>query len=331
MLGLIGLITVLACWQLNSVQSELISTTLDTPIYGYSSGYIPYERNNELDSMVDSFKQTHPNDRERLPGRPKLKVCIEEIEYLRGLRFTWTKMAKILGISRSTLYCRLEGVDLTCTYSDISNNELDSMVDSIKQTHPNDGERLLIGHLHRLGILLPRSRVRASIHRVDPINTAIGRSVKIRRRVYCVEGPNSLWHIYGHRKLIKWRFVVHGGIDGYSRTITYLLCSTNNLASTVMASYSDAVGKYGVPDQVSSDLGGENTEVWQYMYEQHRSEFAVLVGSSTHNEWIERLWRDVHRCVGVLYADLFREIEEDGKLSCLNEVDLFWKCLNMCR
>ena len=56
----------------------------------------------------------------RLPGRPKLKVYIEEIEYLRGLRFTWTKTAKILRISRSTLYRRLEGVDLTCTYSGIS-------------------------------------------------------------------------------------------------------------------------------------------------------------------------------------------------------------------
>lgn len=100
------------------------------------------------------------------------------------------------------MYRPLEGVDLTCTYSVISNNELDSMVDSMKQTHPNDGERLLPGHLHRLGIALPRSRIRASIHRVDPINTAIRRSVTIRRRVYCVEGPNSLWHINGHHKLI---------------------------------------------------------------------------------------------------------------------------------
>ena len=46
------------------------------------------------------------------------------------------------------------------------------------------------------------------------MNTAI-RSVTIRRRVYCVDGPNSLWHIDGHHKLIKWRFVVHGGINGF--------------------------------------------------------------------------------------------------------------------
>ena len=31
------------------------------------------------------------------------------------------------------------------------------------------------------------------------------------------------------------------------------------------------------------------------MIEQHRSDRAVIVGSSTHNEKIERLWRDVFR------------------------------------
>ncbi len=46
---------------------------------------------------------------------------------------------------------------------------------------------------------------------------------------------------------------------------------------------------YGLPDQVRSDLGGENTDVWLYMIEQKQSESAVLVGSSTHNQRIERL------------------------------------------
>ena len=199
-------------------------------------------------------------------------------------------------------------------------------MEALKQEHPNDGERLIIGHLHRIGIVLPRSRVRASIHRVDPLNVAIRRSITIRRRIYCVNGPNSLWHIDGHHKLIKWRFVVHGGIDGFSRTIVYLRCSTNNLASTVMSSFTDAISKYGIPDQLRSDRGGENVRVWEYMIEQHNSESAVLVGSSTHNQRIERLWRDVYRCVGVLFADLFRKLESDGALNNLNEVDLF--CLH---
>ena len=64
--------------------------------------------------------------------------------------------------------------------------------------HPNDGKRLLIGHLARRGIIVRRTRVCTSIHRVDPENTAIRQSVTIRRRVYHVDGPNSLWHIDGN-------------------------------------------------------------------------------------------------------------------------------------
>ncbi len=77
-----------------------------------------------------------------------------------------------------------------------------------------------------------------------------------------IEGPNAVWHIDGHHKLIRWRFVTHGGIDGYSRTIVYLTCSTNNRASTVLSSFQDAVSKYGLPSNTRSDLGGENIRVY---------------------------------------------------------------------
>jgi len=128
-------------------------------------------------------------------------------------------------------------------------------------------------------------------------------------------GQTSLWHIDGHHKLIRWRIVTHGGIDGFLRTIVYLRSSVNNMASTVMSCFTDAVSKYGVPDQVRSDLG-ENVDVWRYMVE-HSSSSAVLTGSSTHNEHIERLWRDVYRCVSVLFHDLFHTMENDGNLNCL--------------
>ena len=110
-------------------------------------------------------------------------------------------------------------------YTDISNVDLDRVIASIKQTHPNDGERMMTGHLTTCGIIVPRARMRASIHRIDPINTAIRRSVTVRRRVYNVDGPNALWDIDVNHKLIKWRFVIHGCCDGCSRRITFLHCS----------------------------------------------------------------------------------------------------------
>ena len=154
-------------------------------------------------------------------GRQQIAVDFDGIELLRQLRFSWTKIDEILDISRSTRYRRLESEGLSefWTYSNISDASLDRHMEFIKQRNPHDGERLLMGHLVALGIIVPRSRLRASIHRIDPVNTELRRRVTVRRRVYFAQGPNSVWHIDGHHKLIRWRFVTHGGIDGYPHTV----------------------------------------------------------------------------------------------------------------
>ena len=123
--------------------------------------------------------------------------------------------------------------------------------------------------------------------------------------------------------------MVHGAIDGFSRMIPYLGCSTNNCASTVFSLFQDGVSKFGLPDRVRSDHSGENIDYWRYMLESHNGnpEY-VLTGSSTHNERIERLWRDVHR--GILhFSDTFRDLESSGILDTLNDF-IFLLRLNKC-
>ena len=92
----------------------------------------------------------------RNPGRPKIHVPIEEIELLRNLQFSWTHIAKLLDISQSTLYRRLEeeGVSLNTAFSNISDGDLDRVIREIKATHPNDGERLIIGPLEKIRCFL---------------------------------------------------------------------------------------------------------------------------------------------------------------------------------
>lgn len=128
----------------------------------------------------------------------------------------------------------------------------------------------------------------------------------------------------GHHKLIRWKIVTHAGIDGFSRLIVYLKCSTNNRASTVYELFLKAVHKYHLPSRVCSDEGGENVLVAQHMLE-HRGpgRGSMLTGSSVHNQRIERLWRDLHSGVTRLFYRLFYYLEEHELLNISDELQLY--------
>ena len=65
--------------------------------------------------------------------------------------------------------------------------------------------------------------------------------------------------------LFRWRFVIHGGIDGYSRMIVFLRANNNNMATAVFYLFLGAVGKFGLPSRVRTDKGGENVDIARYM------------------------------------------------------------------
>ena len=62
--------------------------------------------------------------------------------------------------------------------------------------------------------------------------------------------------------MICWRLVVHGGIAGFSRLITYLKCSSNNRSDTVVNAFYKATEECGVPSRVRSDKGGGGRMHW---------------------------------------------------------------------
>lgn len=124
--------------------------------------------------------------------------------------------------------------------------------------------------------------------------------------------------------IFRWRIVIHGAIDGFSRLVTFLEASNNNRSSTVLEKFVSAVDQYGVPSRVRCDQGGENNAVCIFMEVfQGSARGSALRGRSTHNQRIERLWGDVWRGVVNVYYSLFSILENDRILDCNNESHLW--------
>ena len=85
-----------------------------------------------------------------------------------------------------------------------------------------------------------------------------------------------------------------------------------------------SVQKYSWPSRVRSDYGGENSLVWEHMIAMRgNNRGSVLTGSSTHNQRIERLWRDVFRCFGNVFYSTFQSMQESGLLDISNPLHMF--------
>lgn len=115
----------------------------------------------------------------------------------------------------------------------------------------------------------------------------------------------------------------HGGVDGFSRCITYLRCCTDNRASTSLQLFQGAVEQYGLPHHVRGDAGSENIDIARFMIENrgpNRASF--MVGRSVHNQRIERLWGEVNRVVSFYFKDLFLFMENTGILDSTNPLHI---------
>ena len=257
----------------------------------------------------------------------RFEIDEDTLLHFRNLGFTWKDIARLLLVYRCTLWRRVRelGIAKKTGFSDITDEELDNIIRAFMNDQGNlVGYSMVSGCLKDIGLRVQRDRVRASIARVDPVNSRLRWATIISRRTYSVAAPNSLWHIDGHHSLINWGFVIHGCINGYSRLICFLKCSTNNRKETVESLFLQSVQKYSWPSRIRTDHGGENVLVWEHMITFRGSgRGSVLVGSSTRNQRIERLWRDVFRCFGNVFYYTFQSIEEMGLLDISNPLHKF--------
>ncbi|KAA0701590.1 hypothetical protein E1301_Tti023855 [Triplophysa tibetana] len=238
---------------------------------------------------------------------PTMTVGKEQVQFLLEQHFKVHDIARMYGVSYSSIRRWMKRYKLSVrqTYSDISSEDFKSIINNFIGQCPNSGYRIVVGHLRSLGIRVARSRVLEMIRHVDPVGTVL-RSLDLQltqRRPYSVPGPLSLWHMDGNHKLVRWRIVVHGGIDGYSRKIMYLKANSNNKAASVLDCFLEAVHEHGLP---------------------HRNETAT----SQEKVFITRELSGCGAMCGVIcnYYSAFRHLEE---LSLLDpDQDLHLICLH---
>lgn len=277
-------------------------------------------------TTISSFSCS--NESQGRPGRPAFIIPIELLEDLRGMGFSWTQISNIFQVSRWTIMRRVQQYNLghLNRFTSISDDQIDEIIRNYMLRHGSTtGESYLIGHFRALGYHVQRRRIRSSINRVDPQNVAIRWGALVSRRVYFVPWPNSLWHIDGHHSLIRWGFVIHGCVDGFSRRIMFIHCSTNNLASTVLDLFLTAIQETGGfwPSRIRVDYGVENTAICDAMVATRgEGRGSFIAGSSTRNQRIERLWRDVFRCVCHAFYYTFYAMEQTGILDIENPIHL---------
>lgn len=139
-------------------------------------------------------------------GRPRFDIDRECLEEILELNLPVPCIAKMLGVSRRTVFRRLNEFGLSARrYHEIDDEGLDNVVQTIKNEMPTAGYRMVKGRLRSMGIHVQWRRVAASLHRVDSLGilSRLSGLGCILRRTYSVKGPLSLWHVDTNHKLIR--------------------------------------------------------------------------------------------------------------------------------
>ncbi len=188
---------------------------------------------------------------------------VEKATATRRSGLSWVRIAVALGLSRKALsYWRKKSGFVDPLFDIPTDDDLDTVVSEIMAEGGMSGYAMVTGALVNLGVRVSRKRLRDSVNRVDE-DGSLRRSIRrprIIRQAYLSKGLNYVWHIDGNMKLVRWGFAIHGGIDGYSRLVTYLRCNDNNRGDTVASAFLEGVVSNGLPKRLRCDRGGENLD-----------------------------------------------------------------------
>lgn len=173
-------------------------------------------------------------DRNSIIGRPRIEIHLDSFHEIMNQGYRLKDILPHSDFSRSTLYRRRREQG-QLNWQIFTDEDVDSLVIHVLRQHPRSGYRAVVACLRSEGVRITYQRIRDSLLRVDPTRRLPTGIRQLPNRIrYFVPSPNSVWHFDGHHKLIRWGFIIHGAIDGFSRRIMWLECRTNNHSETVL-------------------------------------------------------------------------------------------------
>ena len=113
---------------------------------------------------VDNFKDEAQDVLPFVPtlqrGRPKYDIKKEQLEFLLNLKFSTPEIAKCFGTSISTIKRRMNTFHCQkkTIYTELSDNEIDEIIESILKEFPRTGYRRMIGFLKAKNIIVHEKR-----------------------------------------------------------------------------------------------------------------------------------------------------------------------------
>ena len=178
------------------------------------------------------------------------------------------------------------------------------------------GMRRIEGVLAAEGTQSTGRAVLAALHELDAVGLEQRKRHAVPRVAYNVRAVNELWHFDGNELLVRWKFWIHGVIDGASRFVVSLSAADNKYAPTVQRLMANAMAAYGVPRKVRADEGKENVDVISMcdVLSARGYRISYIPGPSVHNQKIERFWGDLSPFTHPIAA-CFEAFEANGHLN----------------
>ncbi|XP_045029468.1 uncharacterized protein LOC116926095 [Daphnia magna] len=254
-----------------------------------------------------------------------IPISHEKLLQLVDWDFSVKQIAKWFCVSRWTILRKLKQFKISRKkFSNIDDCDLMQVIANVLADKPNMGGDVYLRHHLKtnVGVFVQRWRIRKCVHEIFGSQPRAKNTIKRRR--YQVRAPLSMVHLDTHHKLIRWRFVVVGAVDGFSRKIFCMKLDTNNKAKTVLKHFLTGVKELGLPSRVRTDKGKENVGVAHLMFLTRGGNRASFIrGRSVHNTRIERTWREVLRVALSPFRELFYLMEGEGILDVSNNMHIF--------